>query len=119
MLADRRGCVTDDRLKDAREDGERRPVLLAVDVKRDDLLRLLLDLGEKTADGGGLAGAGGAAEDRALGAAAPDGRAGEEGEFTDLGVTVVDLVGHAGELKGLAGAKERLVVVKGVSLPHR
>jgi hypothetical protein len=32
---------------------------------------------------------------------------------------VVELVGHAGELEDLAGAKERLVVAKGGSLPHR
>ena len=70
-------------------------------------------------DGDGLAGAGGAPEDRALRAVALEGRAGEEGEFTDLGVAMVDLVGHAGELEDLAGAKERLVVAKGGSLPHR
>ena len=53
VLAGRGRRLADDRLKDAREDGERRPVLLAVDVDRGDLLRRLLDLGKKPADGGG------------------------------------------------------------------
>jgi len=119
VFAGRGGRVADDRLKDAREDGERRPVLLAVDVDRGDLLCRLLDLGKQPADGGGLAGAGRPAEDRAPRTAAPESRPGEEGEFADLGVAVVELVGHVGELEDLAIAEERLVVAKGFSLPHR
>jgi len=118
VLAGRRGRVADDRLEDAREDGERRPVLLAVDVDRDDQLRRLLDLGKQPADGGGLPRPRRPAEDRAPGAAAPEGRPGEEGEFADLGVAVVEDVGHVGELEDLAVAKERLVVAKDLSLPH-
>ncbi len=38
-------------------------------------------------------------------AAAPDGRSGEEGEFADLGVAVVELVRHVGELEDAAVAK--------------
>lgn len=53
VLAGRGRRVADDRLKDVREDGERRPVLLAVDVDRGVLLRRLLDLGKQPADGGG------------------------------------------------------------------
>jgi len=62
---------------------------------------------------------GGAAEDRALRAAVPDGQPGEEGEFPDLGVAVVKLVGHVSELEDLAVAEDRLVVAKGFSLPHK
>lgn len=46
-------------------------------------------------------------------------RPGEEGEFVDLGIAVVELVGRVGELEDLAVAEERLVVAKGFSLPHR
>jgi len=94
-------------------------VLLAVDVDRGDLLCRLLDLGKKPADGGGLPRPRRPAEDCASRAAAPEGRPGEEGEFADLGVAVVDLVGHVGELEDLAVAEDRLVVAKGFSLPHR
>mgnify|MGYP006962798929 CR=1 FL=1 len=41
------------------------------------------------------------------------------GEFTDLGVAVMEAVGYAGEREDLAVAKERLVAAKGFSLPHR
>jgi len=76
-------------------------------------------LGQDPAGGGGPAGAGRAAEERDLRAAAPEGRPGEEGEFADPGVAMMGLVGHVGELEDLTIAKERLVVAKGVSLPHR
>lgn len=68
---------------------------------------------------GGPAGAGWGVEERALRDDAPEGRLSEEGEFGDLDVAVVDLVGHVGELEDLTIAKERLVVAKSVSLPHR
>jgi hypothetical protein len=45
-------------------------------------------------------------------------RTGEEGEFPDLGVAVVEVVGHVGELEDLALPKERVVGAEDISLPH-
>jgi len=58
-----------------------RVVLPAVDVDRGNLPSGLLNLGKDRADGGGLPGPRGAAEDGASCAPIPEGRLEEEGEF--------------------------------------
>lgn len=101
--------MAEDLLEDAPEDRERRAVVAAVEVGRDDPLRLFPDLAKDPADGGGLPGPRRAAKDGAPRAPAPDGRLEEEGEFPDLGVAVVDLLGEIRKLEDLGIPKERLV----------
>jgi len=84
-------------------------VVAAVDVGRGDLLTLFPGQGKDPADGGGLAGPGRSAEDGAPGTPAPEGRLEEEGEFLELGVAVVEVVGHVGEVKDVGISEEGLV----------
>jgi hypothetical protein len=91
--------VAEEFLKDTPVDRRRRPVLPAVDVGRDDPAGLLGDRGKDPADGGGLSGPGGTAEDCASRAPAPEGRPDEIGKFPDLGVAVVEVLGDKRELE--------------------
>ena len=96
------GCVAEEVLCDAPVDGEQGVVLPAVDVDRDELPG---EFGEGPADGGGLPGPRRPAEDGVPGAGALE----EEGEFLDLGVAVVEVVGHVGEVKDVGIPEEGLV----------
>ena len=110
--AGQRRRVAADLFEDAPVDGERGVVLPAVDVDRDDPLGLFGDLAEDPADGGGLPGPRRAAEDGGESAPAPEGRADKEGEFPDLGVAVVELVGDERELEDVRISEEGLVAAE-------
>ncbi len=115
---DRRRGVAVDLLEDAPVDRKRCAVVPAVDVRRDDLPGGLGDLAEESADGGGLPGPGRAAEDGGESAPAPAGRPDEEGEFLDLGVAVVEVVGDERELEDVRVPEEGLVVAEKGRVRH-
>ena len=119
VSAGQRRRVAADLFEDAPVDGKRGVVMPAVDVDRDDLLRLLPDHGEDPADGGGLPGPRRAAEDGGEGAPAPERGADEEGKFFDLSVTVVEVVGDERELKDVGVAEKGLVAAEKRGTCHR
>ena len=84
-----------------------------------DLLRLLPDHGKDPADGGGLPGPRGAAEDGGESAPAPEGRADKEGEFLDLGVAVVKVVGDEREFEDVRISEKGLVAAEERRMRHR
>ena len=115
----RRRGVADDLREDAPVDGEQGMVVAAVDIGRDDLLRLLPNLAKDPADGGGLPGPRRPAEDGGEGAPAPEGRADEEGEFFDLGVAVVEVLGDEREFEDVGISEEGLVTAEKGRVRHR
>ena len=104
---------------DAPVDRERCMVVAAVDVGRDDLPGLLPDHGKDPADGGGLPGPRWPAEDGREGAPAPERGADEEGEFPDLGVTVVEVLGDERELEDVRVPEEGLVATEKRGMCHK
>ncbi|KUG19174.1 hypothetical protein ASZ90_011104 [hydrocarbon metagenome] len=114
----RRRRAAADLRKDAPVDGERSMIMATVDIGRDDLLRGLGDLGEDPTDGSGLPGSRGAAEDGAPRARAPESRPEKEGEFPDLGIAIMNLLGKKRELKDLGIPKKSLVGAKEGRMRH-
>ena len=92
-------------------------VLPAVDVDRDDLPGGLLDPGKDRADGGGLPGSRGAAEDGISRGSPPEGGVDEEGKFPGLGIAVGEVFGEVGGIEDIDIPKESLVVAK--RMTHR
>lgn len=115
----RRRRVAEELLKDASIDCKRCVVVLAVDVDRGHPASLRGDRGKDPADRGGLPGPGRAAEDGAPHTSASEGRPDEEGEFPDLGVAVVEVLGEIRELESLTVPKKGLVGAEKGRGPHR
>ncbi len=87
-------------------------VLPAVDVDRDELSG---EFEEGPADGGGLPGPWRPAENGVPGAGALE----EEGEFLELGVAVVEVAGHVGEVEDVGISEEGLVAAEKRRMRHR
>jgi len=77
-----------------------------------------LEVGLVPADGGGLPGPRWSAEDGGVSAPAPEGRPEEPGEFPDLHIAVVEVLGEICELKDLGVAEECLIVTEEGRMRH-